>query len=392
MHSVNIDNDKKVYTTNYGNFKGVDLSTDAFLVDRARSPWAPNLISDTGGMPEKRMGWRTLVKVDSPINGIFMAVIGETQHILVHGGTKLYELNTSVNTVTELIAEVNNARSTSVFMGGKLYVFTGAEFLAYDGNTVSAVVGKIPEIIIGRSPTAGGGTALEAINLIQPKWCEGFLGMANVTEYQLSYGDLDAALVTAQKLGSDGTWTDLVENINFTVNRTTGKVTFSAAPGVSPVTGQDNVKITASKVREGYADKVNKATVAAIYSDNTIFAAGAEKGIDYRCDFSDPTFWPDTGYDYIGSNETEIMGYLPIGKYLAIIKEDNEQDSTVFLRPTATVDDETVFVRVPSVTGIGAVSKGAMGTLRGEPLFLSRQGVFAITSNIVTTEKMVQNR
>ncbi len=42
--------------------------------------------------------------------------------------------------------------------------------------------------------------------------------------------------------------------------------------------------------------------------------------------------------------------------------------------------------------GVGAISRRGFGNLRGEPLFLSRQGVFAVTSNIVTSEKMVQNR
>lgn len=58
-----------IHTTTYGQFKGVDFSTDPSLVDPSRSPLAVNMIADTGGMPEKRMGWRTLETIASPVNG-----------------------------------------------------------------------------------------------------------------------------------------------------------------------------------------------------------------------------------------------------------------------------------------------------------------------------------
>ena len=39
----------------------------------------------------------------------------------------------------------------------------------------------------------------------------------------------------------------MTEDVGFTVNRPEGKVIFSAAPGVSPVTGMDNIEIQFSK-------------------------------------------------------------------------------------------------------------------------------------------------
>jgi hypothetical protein len=391
MRSISFQTGNMVHTVSYSSFRGVDFSTDPFLVDRERSPWAPNLISDTGGMPEKRVGWRTLAAVDAPVNGLFQAVFDGQTHILVHAGTRIYRMDAETYELTLLMEEASDQKSAAVFTGGALYLFTGSRFLIYDGETLQAVEGRVPEIIIGRDPTDGGGTPLEDLNLIQPKWTEGFLGTLGTTVYQLSYGELDDTEVTAQKMDGDGDWTDLVENTHFTVNRTEGTVTFTTAPGASPIAGQDNVKITAAKAREGYADRVNLARSVILYQ-GCLFAAGAQRGMDTRSGFEDPTYWPDTGYDQPGSDETDIMGYLAIGEYLAVIKEDNEQDATVFLRHPATVDDLATFTRVPAVTGIGAVSRKGFGTLRGDPLFVSRQGVFALTSNAVTAEKMVQNR
>ena len=58
-------------TKKYERFRGVDFSTDPALVDDTRSPWAPNMIADRGGMPEKRPGWRTLEQFGARVNGIF---------------------------------------------------------------------------------------------------------------------------------------------------------------------------------------------------------------------------------------------------------------------------------------------------------------------------------
>lgn len=73
------------YVTQYKKFKGVDMSTDPSQIDNARSSFAPNLISDTGGNPEKRPGWRSLAQVEAPVNGIFSGVIDGVTHFLIHG-------------------------------------------------------------------------------------------------------------------------------------------------------------------------------------------------------------------------------------------------------------------------------------------------------------------
>ncbi len=397
MKNIRFSSFNSVKTKIYRSFKGVDMSTDPTLCDDNRSPWAPNLISDTGGMPEKRLGWRVLKTYSGTpapkINGIYRAVINGTEKILIHAGSKIWDYATDPLLGTPLISGINDGSSCAIFFASKLYIFTGNEYLVYNGSTITAVEGRIPEIIIGRSPSGGGGTPLEPINLIQPKWIEGFLGEAGADEYQLSYDNLDSTVpIKVEVMDAQGTWNTLTAPTDYSCNYNTGKVTFTNPPGISPIAGADNVRITASKNRTGYADKVKKALVAGVYSGTTIFCAGSVKGTDYHSGFNDPTYWPDTGYDNVGTDETDIMGYLQIGQYLAIIKEDNDQDSTVYLRKDTTLNNEMIFVREPCVTGIGAISRKCFGNLRGEPLFLSRQGVFAVTSNIITSEKMVQNR
>ena len=118
-------------TSVYGKFRGVDFSVDPSLVDDSRSPYAPNLISDTGGMPEKRLGWRTLHTIEQPVNGLFHAEFGNEEYFIAHGGTKLYKWTDEGFEV--LYESVTNHKSTAFYAqkedGSRLYILTGGEYL-----------------------------------------------------------------------------------------------------------------------------------------------------------------------------------------------------------------------------------------------------------------------
>ena len=58
---MNVPDSPKKYTMAYENLKGVDLSKDQTEVDRYHSPDMLNMISDEGGNPVKRIGWRSII-------------------------------------------------------------------------------------------------------------------------------------------------------------------------------------------------------------------------------------------------------------------------------------------------------------------------------------------
>ena len=162
--------DVKRYHKSYSKFRGVDFSTDPTLVNDSRSPLCQNLISDLAGFPEKRLGWRTLFTVDSPINGLFYAVFesGAGKYI-VHGGTKLYTFTDTG--FLQVYDGMNNARSTAFSHGGKLYILDGANYLVAEetGDTIGISHVRerafVPTTVIG-APAAGGGTPFEAVNML----------------------------------------------------------------------------------------------------------------------------------------------------------------------------------------------------------------------------------
>lgn len=385
-------------TSIYGSFKGNDFSVDPSLVDKSRSPYAPNLISDTGGMPEKRLGWRVLHTLEQPVNGLWYGEINGQKTFIAHGGTKIYKCSA---TSTEIIKEgINNAKSSAFFMRsaddtGKMYILTGNEFLCYDGTTCKSVSDEayVPTVIISRNPT-GGGTVYESVNLLNPKRTDSFLGNSTDKVYQLSANSI-ASVDKVEIMNSSGTWDTLTTG--YSVDLTSGKVTFTAVHA-PVVTGQDNVKITYTKAVEGYAERINKCTIADLYGlggSNRVFLSGNPdyKAYDWYSDIFKPNYFPDLNYSIVGTSDTAIMGYQRLGKYQLIVKEDNQQDSTIFQRWGTLNDNGSVTFSVEQgIAGIGAISKKCFSTLADEPLFLSRQGIYTITSNNILAERTIRNR
>jgi len=381
-----------IRTKKYERFRGVDFSTDPALVDDSRSPWAPNIVADMGGLPEKRPGWRTAETFEGQINGLFDAVFGGETHRLVHAGTGLYR-RWDDGTESELLASgLPDERSTAVYMGGSLWIFTGGGLYRYhDGACAPAEADAYaPLTVIARTP-AGGGVSYEAVNLLTGKQRVGFLADGTSTVYALPYRDLDSVdAVEVNGAAATGGWT---------ADLTAGTVTFAAAPAAPAAGAADNVVIAFTKTVAGYADRVNKCRAAIVWgvgaASDRIVATGNPDypNCDFTCAYADGTYWPDTLYAVIGTDETAIMGYRRLGEYLAVVKEDNGQDSTVFLRSSALDGDgEAVFPVKPCLAGAGAVTRFGFGNIGDEQMILTGSGVCALTTNSLTAERIAQNR
>ncbi len=385
----------------YNNFKGVDFAHDPLLCDDDRSPYAVNLISDNGSQPEKRPGTRILQTMEQPINGLAQGIVNGNHVFIAHGGTKLYTYTES--TKTEIKNGINNARSHIFFAThdnkSKCFILTGAEYLVFDGSTVQSVtdIATVPVILIDKKPT-GGGTQLDYVNLIQPKRTEKFKGDGSTKIFQLASTEIDADTVICKETTSSGEVAK-VEGTDFTVNRTSGQITFNVAPANASnvIAGVDNIVITYAKTVTGYADRVWKCRTMAFYGyggDNRVFITRnpGYKAQDWWSELNDPTYFPDLNYAIVGTPNTAVVGYSKLGKNLIIAKEDNQQDTTIFSRSAEFDGTKASFPIVPGIAGKGAFSPYSFATLVDEPLFLSRTGIFAITSNVITAEKTLQNR
>lgn len=396
MSTYTIPDAPTKYSTVVDYFRGVDLNNSPSNVDTSRSPAAPNMIRDQVGKVRKRMGYHTVAAVPNGarINGVHQ--LGDKT--LVHAGEKLYLWDGALN-FTEL-CDMADDFSRGFQFDEKLYLLDGENYRVFDGTAVTAVedAAYVPTVIISRKPT-GGGTVYEALNLLGTKWTESFLGAASVTEYQLTETDLGSDAVTAEVLNSSGDWDAKTEGTHFTVNRTTGVVTFTTAPGETPVTGMDNVHITAAKTRDGYRGKIVSCRVFVVYgvggaSDRIFLSGNADyPGYDFYSGFDNPAYFPDTGYNRLSRDGSTVVGYAVLSNTLAAFLSGSQDGRNVVVR-TGSLDDngDAVFKITNTLIGENAVAPGSFCFMGKEPVFLTDRGVFAITAEELTGEKYTQER
>ena len=375
----------------YAAFRGADFSTDPSLVESCRSPLCTNIVADGGGMPQKRLGYRTVQNLGDTVYGLFGAEFGGEAKRLAHAGTKLF-LWADDGTPTELLSGLPRHKSRAVFLAGKLWIVTGGGFYSYDGTEakrVSAAGAYVPTTTITRSPS-GGGVSHEAVNLLTPYRKNAFQTDGESVTFTLD-GDID-------ETGTVRVWVWGEEVTEFTVDRAAGTITFASAPAAPDAGASDGLVVEFPHTVEGYADRIDKCTVITTYgvgsNDRVVLSGNPDfPNYDWTSGLDDPTYMPDLGYAAVGGEATAICGYCRIGNALGIVKADDGSDSTVFLRSAALSEDgEAMFTLQQTIAGVGALSPGSFASLLDDPLFLSRSGVAAITSSSLTGEKIIQNR
>lgn len=356
-------------------FAGVDFSTDPTKVDPIRSPDACNMIADATYFPVKRTGYRRILSFGAPIYG--MHRLGD--HTLVHAGTRMFRmLDSSAVTLYQGMAE---APSRSFRMNGRLWILDGTTYLVYDGVQIVPVrsCAFVPTTTIGASPK-GGGTSLEAVNLLTPYRINTFVGDGTAKTFQLDCRDIDEGSVTC------------ADYPIASVNAARGTVTFASAPEDGE--GLANVVIRFAKTVPEYSGKIDRCRIFGLYggsNDTRVFVSGdpQEPNCDWQSGLYDPSYFPDTGYTRVGADASAIMGYLRHYDTQLVLKEDG-QDAKQYLR-TFSLDENNrpAYSLKQGAEAFGAVSMSAFGELAGIPMYLSASGVMGVFGTYVTDQRMI---
>lgn len=307
-------------------------------------------------------------------------------------------------------------------------------------------ISYVPTTIISRNPDGTDGYAYEAVNAFTPERKIQFLGNDTDTDfYFYPAADRDNHVVLeinkVEQLDSDGEWVALDHSTDYT-EITTG-VTVSAyqaenksiittygtvigitlnAPAEPLVVGQDNIRVTIvesapeedeNEVYWGYwnpiVDGISKNGTCARYGYMTMdreFYVTSDKRI-YYTEADNYDYLPDNNYLTI-EVDTPVIGFHRNGTALIAIT-GNSAEFTLFIitgkvgaithsvlndtgvRESST-EEYTYFTARTASAGTGAVAAKSFATLVDDPLFLSRHGIYGITSNNVTTETVVANR
>ena len=332
------------------------------------------------------------------------------KNYIFHVGKEFYLYSAANDSVTKIYTDANPHRSQSWQLSERLIILDGKNIYSYEyGKPIGLLTdeeGYIPLVTISKMPK-GGGTPYEALNMLQSGFYEQFFVSTDdvsETEFHLSFNHLDNKTTKAWILDNNGQWIEKTEGTHYSINRTTGVISFYSAPGTSPLKGEDNVRILAYRTVEGYKDRVSKCTIGTLFgvggASDRLFLSGNPDlpNWDFYSGQFDPTYFPDTGYSVIGSAASAIIGYALINNYLAIFKDEYDPAQNVTIRAGGLILDsntntyEPSFTTVNTLQGEGVISSYAFGYLQTEPLFLTRAGIYAITAQDITGEKYTQNR
>lgn len=343
---------------------------------------------------------------------------------LIHIDSFLYKKEG--DSYTLLSEAMNPQKSQSWQFENRLFIVDGKTYWIYDGendvftSVLNSSYAKIPLTRISCSPDNGAGTSYDEKNLLSYGFEQRYLvdsQHSTVKVFQLMWGNLTDDLLIVKVMDSNGVMQPKTEGTDFSVNRTTGQVTFVTAPGTSPIDGEDNVYITAFHIPDADAsmsvpDCISKCTIGALFGVNgatdRLFLSGNPEhpNIDWHSGQYDPTYFPDTYYSKLGRDTSAIVGYSMVNNYLAVHKDEKEIDQSVFVREGDLITTgeksssagQTIYVTEPAfklintLQGPGAIAPYTFGNMQTEPLFLTRSGIFAITAQDITGEKYAQNR
>ena len=388
MAQIQVPDAPKEYATHYEQLLGVDFQADQTEVDRRRSPDMVNMISDFGGNPIKRDGYRSvgkgydaLVMVDGTTYGIYTTSSVFTIYTLSLNGYEFDE--TAVVTRMGNYGDVKGAFPYQKI----LYIITDKALLSYDtvtgglngsgvgtGMMSQGAVGEyqpansnyeiIPDTVISLKPDGTAGAVLDDKNLMSVYQRVGYQGDGTATQYKIPNYTKMGTWILAEVKDANGDWQAASASVG-TSSAVTGMtldgagyetnnivdttVTFTTAPPAPTVAGEDNVRITfcpysMEEVETGkYRGYYNEELVKLLSSDSITFQSSrmfiADKYRIYYSEVSNPFALSDLAWFEIDS---EVVGFTRSNSYLAILARDNGR-STIYLasETSRVIDSET---------------------------------------------------
>jgi hypothetical protein len=228
-------------------------------------------------------------------------------------GTSLYTFDTSTNTAAAIYTGMTANKGTFLKFMNKLYYINGAQYISYDGTTAkNALLDAYSPTVKTMSTPNGSGTINEDYNALGSGIKIQYVGDGTSTVYTLADQNLDATAVTASF--DNGLTFNKVEGTNFSVNRTTGVVTFTTAPPTG--LGRGNIVI--------WYYKTSHSVLTSILTCTQIIAFGGSDGAGngtrifygangtwfyYWSDVNNPTYIPVSQYNFMGTPDEIITGF-----------------------------------------------------------------------------------
>ena len=369
-------------TRNYSNFSGVDFSNRGDEVALNHSPNALNMWknyrSSNGKCVETRPDLELYEAYPDRIYGFYLYTIRGVIYKIVHSGTNLYK-NDEI-----IYSNMVEHKSNFFVFKDKLYIMDSNKYLVYDGTEVKEVEGYVPTTTISRAPL-GGGTLYEDINMLSDYRKNTFCADGTSTEYKLDVESIDNDSETKVWVN------DELLTSGYSVDYSTGTITFDEAPSEPLTPGQDNVVIKFKKSVGGYRARIENCTLVEMF-DNRVFFSGNPDypNMLWHCSLEDPTYCSDTDYYEEGSTDSKIKSLVAGNNALWVLKEPSQSNTTIFYH-NPTIDSEIgkIYPSAHSSISTGCKAKGI--NFNDSIVFFSDKGMESITGD-VTTEQVLLHR
>ena len=442
-------------TTTYSNLLGVDFRADQTEVERRRSPMMVNMISDLGGNPIKRDGYR---RVADPYAGLVIAnseaygvrvdltgivivpiSIGSGQSVIVEDtsraitvpSTYVFDDIEAVFGYQQYVFIMCSNGAIKVDVIEKNYEITGVGVGMMStgavGSSAPICESIVPLSIIGMNPDATGtkGTVLYGKNMMSIYQQYSYAGNGTSTSYKIPLYSKIGNWVKVEVMDANGNWSSsgytatlgTASNVTawamdgestetFSVVDATVTITPAPPSPTSSIAGEDNVRITCAPfsmdnltmngttAKKGfYNETFDKllSSQAHFFFEQRLFLGVVEK--TYYSEINNPFLIPD---NYWFDVDNEVIAYQRMGSYLVIITKDTGKN-TIFLAnqvsDKATLGDTqtATWAVKPTNAGVGAITGKVGGVLNDEPMFLSNTGMYGLLTNW-SSEKYAVNR
>ena len=392
-------------TRNYKNFKGIDFSNRKDEVSLNRSPDALNVWknykSSNGRCIETRPDVELIDTFDNSIFGLFFYTINTVDHIIVHSGTSLYDINTITNE-KKVIKEngMKPAKSQAFICNNILFIKDGLNYFEYDGATIKEVVGTIPVTFINCKPE-GGGVAYQDHNMLTATEQNWFIADGKAVDFMLNDQKIDSIdrVWVTDSAGSDIL---KIKGTDYDVDLVKGKVIFKVAPD-SPLTdGQDNVKIQYTKNSQSKADRIKKCSILTVFDDRIFFSGNRDyPNYIFHCEYNgklgiaDPRYISDTDFYPEGIDTSAVKSMVAGNNALWVFKEPSQANTTIFYHVPNDIYNENVGETqrgYPSTHS--SIATGCVGdaiNFLDDIVFFSDRGLERMVSTDVTTEQLISH-
>lgn len=392
-----MSNIKDLITRNYSNFKGVDF-TGNNTVDFSRSPNAKNMWKkyDESEAIQTRPGMTLLGNFSNKILGLFFFKENNTTHVLIHSGTKLLKWSNYPNTpvqTTELFSGMNIKESKSFIFNNTLFIIDGINYLEYNGTNAASVIGTIPELTYWRTPDGGtdmdDGVDSDYVKQYEnylTSWRKNlFIADGESKNFQLVEKGLDSAALAGLTYATVNGVTK-TENIDFTVNRTTGVVTFTTAPA-----DEAKVIIYYSKTTSGLRNRILNCTLICEFNNRIFFSGNPDyPNAVFHTEADDPRYIANNLQNSCGFDLARVKALIPGNNVLWVIKERGQNDSSIhYLTPT-NYNEYVGYSDINGSINLGCVSTGI--NFNDDIVFFSNKGLEGISNSAMYSEQILQHR